>query len=310
MSTTPIKRVLIAGASGNLGPAIVDELLAAKIFEVAVLARLDSKATFPSKVEVFRTDYSLNSLNEALAQAKPDAVVSALDAVDSKIADLQTNLIEAAKTNGVKRFIPSEFGADSTNPEVVRLVPIYEIKRKATAHLKRLESDVFSWTAIVTGPFFDWGIKADFIAIDKKEKKLFRWDDGNAPFSVVTLATIGKSVASLLSDSAKLSATANKYIFLASYTITLNEYFEAIQKATPGVKWVIENIDSDAVLEKSMPAYREGNVYAAFDLLKAVVFGKRALNQLESKSDHKLLGLQPAGDLLSDVKAALGPSSS
>lgn len=97
-----------------------------------------------SNVNVFRTDYSLNSLNEALALAKPDAVVSALDAVDSKVADLQTNLIDAAKTNGVKRFLPSEFGADSTNAEVVRLVPIYEIKRRATAHLKRLESDDFS----------------------------------------------------------------------------------------------------------------------------------------------------------------------
>lgn len=67
----------------------------------------------------------------------------------------QIPLIDAAVKAGVRRFLPAEFGVNKENPKVASL-PLFADKRKVMAYLKRKESDQFSWTAIATGPFFDW----------------------------------------------------------------------------------------------------------------------------------------------------------
>ncbi|KAF9533154.1 hypothetical protein CPB83DRAFT_880295 [Crepidotus variabilis] len=299
-----IKSVLLAGASGNLGPAILNELIATKKFDISVLSRPDSQSNFPSSVNVHKTDYSLASLNAILSISKFDAVVSALSVVRPGIDALQINLIDAAKANGVKRFIPSEFGSDTVKPEVATLVPIFGSKLEAVAHLRSLESDDFTWTSIITGAFFDWGIRTNFIAIDNKANKLFKWDDGSVPFSVTNLATIGKAVASLLGDSSKLSATANKYVYIASHTITLNQYIEAVKKATPGQEWTIEEVDSEATLKKASEEFMAGNIFASYDLIKYITFGKKGLCAHNTKLSNELLGLKKE-DLALDVRTAL-----
>ncbi|KAF9533157.1 hypothetical protein CPB83DRAFT_942539 [Crepidotus variabilis] len=303
-----IKSVLLAGAGGNLGPAILNELIAAKKFEISVLSRPESKSTFPPSVTVHKTDYSPASLNAILSTSKFDAVVSTLSVVSPGVGASQINLIDAAKANGVKRFIPSEFGSDTINSQVATVVPIFGPKLNAVAHLRSLESDEFTWTAIITGAFLDWGIRVNFLAVDNKAKKLFKWDDGSVPFSLTNLLTVGKAVASLLGDSSKLSATSNKYIYIASHTITLNQYIEAVKKATPGQEWTIEEVDSEATLKKASEEFKAGNHFAAYDLLKVITFGKRQLGAYDNRLSNELLGLEKE-DLVSDIKAALTPAT-
>ena len=109
MST--IKTVAIAGASGHLGPAVLNTLLAAGIFEVTVFTRVSSNATFPSGAKVIPVDYaSMESLTDALRGQ--DAVVSTLASVS---LSAQFLMIDAAIAAGVKRFIPSEFGSNTYN---------------------------------------------------------------------------------------------------------------------------------------------------------------------------------------------------
>ena len=71
------------------------------------------------------------------------------------LGDTQLTLIEAAFAAGVKRFIPSEYGSNTANPEVVGLVPIFGGKQKIVDSLKSKESKGLSWTVLITGPFFD-----------------------------------------------------------------------------------------------------------------------------------------------------------
>lgn len=94
-------------ASGNFGGLLVPELVKTDLNITAVI-RESSKATFPSSVQVTKSDFSLKSLTEAF-EGK-DAVVSMLP-IDAA-AD-QAVLIEAAIAAGVKRFLPSEYGSDS-----------------------------------------------------------------------------------------------------------------------------------------------------------------------------------------------------
>ncbi|KAE8312184.1 hypothetical protein BDV41DRAFT_578016 [Aspergillus transmontanensis] len=62
-----IHKVALAGATGNLGPAILEQLVAAN-FEVTVLTRINGIThKFPASVHVASVDYdSLNSLVAAL----------------------------------------------------------------------------------------------------------------------------------------------------------------------------------------------------------------------------------------------------
>lgn len=60
-----IKNVIVAGASGDVGPSIISALIS-KGLSVSVLTRESSTATFGDDVKVYRTDYSATSLLEAL----------------------------------------------------------------------------------------------------------------------------------------------------------------------------------------------------------------------------------------------------
>jgi len=52
-------------------------------------------------------------------------------------------LIDAAKAAGVKRFVPSEFGSDTTNPKVLEILGLLAEKKQAVDYLKTKEGDGF-----------------------------------------------------------------------------------------------------------------------------------------------------------------------
>lgn len=95
------------------------------------MTRAGSRTKLPSSVKSIDVDFSsLDSLKAALKGQ--DAVVSTLGAF---AAAQQTSLIDAAIAAGVKRFIPSEFGSDTTHPKVSAL-PVYRDKVAAQQYLK------------------------------------------------------------------------------------------------------------------------------------------------------------------------------
>ena len=149
-----IKNVIIIGAGGNLGPSILKALDSDKHFNVSVLARHSSKSTFPSHIHVHKIaeDYPEAELLEAFKGQ--DAVVSAI--TTSSTAQ-QHAIIDAAVKAGVKRFLPSEFGSNTKNPKGRSVIPmLFDGKTSAVDYLKSKEKDGLTWSAIVTGPFFDW----------------------------------------------------------------------------------------------------------------------------------------------------------
>lgn len=77
--------------------------------DITILSRLDSSAVFPNGAKVIKSDYTVDSLTKALKGQ--DAVVSMLPII---ALSEQQNVAEAAIRAGVKRFIPSEYGSDSS----------------------------------------------------------------------------------------------------------------------------------------------------------------------------------------------------
>ncbi|QKD57291.2 uncharacterized protein FOBCDRAFT_204257 [Fusarium oxysporum Fo47] len=138
-------------ASGNLGKPTIPNFLNSQL-NVTTLVRTASQATFPDGINVAKADFNIDSLGKVF-EGK-DAVTSFIPITS---LDEQAVVIEAAISAGVKRFIPSEYGSDSTNPAVVAAVPFFEAKKKYLDFL-RTKENILSWTALITGPLFDWGL--------------------------------------------------------------------------------------------------------------------------------------------------------
>ena len=146
----PIRNVVIAGAAGNLGATVLDEFRKTPDFTVSVLTRADSSTTFPDGVKVFKTDYSEGQLVDILKGQ--DAVLSL---ISFSSAATQKVLIDASIKAGVTRFFPSEFGHPPEHRNIDFLPPPFPIKDEILDYLKQKESSGLSWTAVITGGFFD-----------------------------------------------------------------------------------------------------------------------------------------------------------
>lgn len=136
MSTNTYKNILLLGGTGDTGKYILPALLADSNFNVSVLSRFNSNATFPSNVKVIKVDYSDKSaLTKALIGQ--DVVISTVGG-EGLFDDFGTSLVQAAIDAGVKWFIPSEFGTDYDDP-IAATVPALASKL-AVAKLLRKKS--------------------------------------------------------------------------------------------------------------------------------------------------------------------------
>ncbi len=108
-------RVFIANSQkkGLLGSAVVDQLAAAG-FAVTVLTRnRSSLKDLPSGIEAVEVDYnSVESLANALRGQDVIVTTTSAEALSN-----QKPIIDAAIAAGVKRFIPSDFGSFTHDPE-------------------------------------------------------------------------------------------------------------------------------------------------------------------------------------------------
>lgn len=142
-------------SGGQVGKNVLRHLLASPEFIVTILTREDSTSTFPQDVKVIITDFSAESLAAALKNQ--DAVIST---VTHMAFDKQALVLKAAVTAGIRRFLPSDYGADTSCEALLQAAPFTRSKRNVTEELKRLQGQgpegKFSWTSIVTGPFLEW----------------------------------------------------------------------------------------------------------------------------------------------------------
>ena len=132
-------------------PAVVEGLAqSAHGYNVTVLSRAASSYTPPAGVSQIKTDYTHDSLVSALKGQ--DVVVST---ISMEVTTDQTKIVDAAIEAGVKRFIPSEFGSDTTNKVTQESFPPFMTKVEVLKYLQS-KQDQIEWTAIFNGFFFDW----------------------------------------------------------------------------------------------------------------------------------------------------------
>ncbi|MCJ1303939.1 hypothetical protein MMC08_006750 [Hypocenomyce scalaris] len=291
-----IENVIVVGAGGNLGPYIVAALHSAKSFNISVLSRPSSTSSFPSYVNVFRSDYTESSLLQAFEGQ--DAVVSVVGG--PAIAD-QRKLIDAAEKAGVKRFLPSEYGCNTNNEGTLRVVPLLRGKANTTAYLKEKAraNPQFTWTSLITGPFFDRGLQTGFLGFNIADSTATIYDSGEQAGSVTNMSTIGMAIARILS---KPEETANQYLYIASHTTSQNAILAAFEKVT-GKKWTVHESTTGAAMQEGAEKISRGDLSGFGKLILAATYGKGCGNKFDTDQTlaNGLLGL-PEESLEGDIR--------
>ncbi|KAM0519026.1 hypothetical protein ACHAPE_004018 [Trichoderma viride] len=261
------KHIALLG-KGMLGSAVLPQLLE-KGFEVTLFTRSKSSVKdLPSGVHVAEVDYSsLSSLAEAMKGK--DVVICT---ITSTAISEQKVIIDAAVQAGVKRFIPADFGALSTDPSAKDLpihIPTTQIRQYLA---EKAEDGQIEYTVFSNGLFLELIFSFPFV-FDYVNKKVELINNGENPFSVTTVASIGKAVANALKNP---EGTKNRTIFIHDLTVTQAQLVRLVKKhSSPGQAWTETNLDSSVELQKSLESFaRDGfNMENAPRLLRSALLG-------------------------------------
>uniref|UniRef100_K3WCH4 NmrA-like domain-containing protein n=1 Tax=Globisporangium ultimum (strain ATCC 200006 / CBS 805.95 / DAOM BR144) TaxID=431595 RepID=K3WCH4_GLOUD len=199
-------RVAVAG-SGAFAKYFAEELPKAG-HEVVILTR-SHKAFFDGKPGVLEqriTDYSsVPQLVELLSDC--DALVGTIYDLSKSFADIHLALIEACKQSPkCKRFIPSEYGANSEDyPEQPGSTYQYNLAVKDALKAQ----DELEWTVISVGWVMDYVVPSSnryhsdigpLFALDLPTKTMTIPGSGNEVFSITCARDVTKAVAELLNS--------------------------------------------------------------------------------------------------------------
>ena len=169
------QKIVVAGATGNLGGRIVKALndrgatVSAVVRESSdpeKLRQLEKKG-----VEILKVDFEdFNALTELLKGAS--CVVSVLQGLHDVIVDAQKHLLDATVAAGVPRFIPSDYSTDFTK------LPAgenrnFDLRRAFHQHLDRA---AIRATSIFNGAFAEI-LSYNTPMLDLKKKSVGYWSN-------------------------------------------------------------------------------------------------------------------------------------
>ena len=279
-----IQNVIVLGAGGSIGPAILRAL--EPHFVVSIVSRKSSTSVFPTNFKTYIVGDNYPSEELLQAFKGQDAVVSC---ISPWATDMQRHIIDVAVKARVKRFIPGEFGGDTTNAKAIAIIPPLQIRADIVEHLRAQESHGLTWTAIISGQIFDCGLANGFLGFDLVNHKAMIFDNGDQHFSVSTLPLIGAAVAKTL---LMANRTRNKYIYASSFTTTQNEILRTL-KSVQGVPWEIETVQSEVKIREAQETLNGGgDAVAAFRLLiLASSYGQGYGNDFRGKDSNRELDL-------------------
>jgi nucleoside-diphosphate-sugar epimerase len=227
-----------------------------------------------------------------------DAVVSA---VGTEGLPGQNTVIDAAVAAGVKRFLPSEFGSDLSNPKP-KALPVFGYKVAVAAHIEEVASKnpKFSYTYVRNGPFLDWGLEHNFL-LDLASGKPRIFDGGNQIFSTTTLESVGRAVVGVLS---KPDETKNRAVYVQDLTTSQNRLLALAKEIAPEKSFEPVPINLDDVLRSSNEKLSKGEVTmeVMVGYLHVAIFKEGYGGKIE-KDDNELLGLGLKTE--EDIKAIL-----
>lgn len=270
MSVSAIKNVVVVGASGNVGKSTL-KALSEEGFQVTGLSRHFPETGVPAGVKFINSDYSAASLLNAFKGQ--DAVISTVSSTNPGALDLQKSLIDNAIAAGVKIFVPSEYGVDTSDRSSPNFIPFLEGKIAILDFLRERQDNI-SWFALVTGSLFDWGLKIPgFGGWDLGARTATIYDGGDVPYEATTLDQVGRAITKSLKCSGH---TRNQFVYVNSFTVTQNEVLKALEKVT-GDKFVVSQGIVEDLWQGGATHLKEGQPLGVLAMIAGTIYGKGRL---------------------------------
>ncbi|KAK5111007.1 hypothetical protein LTR62_005382 [Meristemomyces frigidus] len=315
-STNRISRLVLVGASGNVGAPTLKHLLATSSqtnLHITVLTRPESHATFPSHPSLTVKTGTYDDptfLQEVFAGQ--EAVMFALSFF--AIAH-EKSMIEAAARAGVRWIIPNEYAGDGLNAEMVDAVPVFHPKRDTRKYIEDLGRTYpgLRWIGVATNPFLEFCLQRKLFGIDQDAKTATLYPDAGR-FNTTSLERIGLTIARLLAlpitDEAdprsSLTHYANGFLYTSSFCVSQTELLRAIQRlmgSAPEEWEVDEGKTVKGWIEGCREAMKNGDAKGAWGLTFAYYMGEGLGGNYEKKAreDRRVLGLEGEEENLDEV---------
>jgi hypothetical protein len=258
---------------------------------------VNKKDGLPAGVKFEVVNYnSIDSLEAAFRGQ--DAIVST---VGMEAIPVQKSVIDAAIKAGVKRFIPSDFGALTTDPNAGHF-PYHRgmIDIQNYLHAKA-DAGSIGYTILSVGASTEFLWSDLFIDWQHKHEEI--WDGGQALVSTTSLAATGRAVASVLRN---LEATKNRNVFVHEYAVSQEQYLDMAKKyAKPVTKWSVVKIeDVETELERRTGVLREqGDMTNISSFIKGTLLSRK-YNSHYKHTDNLLVELKELSEAEFDAKAS------
>lgn len=281
--TETSKLVLLAGATGGLGTLITEQLLKKPDVRLRVVVRPKSAAKLAHLrtrgVDVVEID--LEDRDAPLDQIVSGAfsVVSAVQGGPDVIVDAQLRLLEAARRQGVRRLIPSNFSFNIFG--LGEGENINSDDRRAFARAAAGARGAVEVVQIQIGAFADRRVLFGFLgAFDLDRGRAFLWGDGAKPMDFTTYQDTARFTAEAAVD----EATMPEVFEIAGETMNFHDLVRAYETASGRALRIVTQgtlADLDDAIRDRRQAEPE-NIFAWLPLMyyRAMLNGKGKLHHI------------------------------
>jgi len=199
--------VLIVGSSGGIGKHITNGFLKAKpSWKVSLLVNSDTLKE-PTKKQIY-DEFTLKGAQLITGEVeKPETyqdkikgIEVVVSAISGRVVKAQIPLIHAAKHAGVKLFIPSEFGFDSSSVRITRtFAPKAEIQ-------KEIKKVGLNYIFVTTGLFYEYFLWPIF-KTDIQNKQVALYGERSTKISACSLPEFSSLLPDVVNDPSSINKT-------------------------------------------------------------------------------------------------------
>jgi uncharacterized protein YbjT (DUF2867 family) len=224
--------VLVVGSTGMLGFKIVAALLDKGTIDVRAMVRSinDNNEANRQKIDAMKAKGVAIVEGDLMQPETLQPICAGVDVVVSAVGNNevtvpgQKHLIDVAKQQGVKRFIPSDYSVDyrkldyGDNDNLDKRKEVFEY----------LQQSGLEYTLILNGAFMD-NVGTPYMPQFDLEHQTFQyWGDGETPLDFTTTDDTAKYVAEAVSD----PDLANTALEVAGDVLTAKQLKAAYEEAT------------------------------------------------------------------------------
>lgn len=262
-----------------MGRALVPPLLEAG-FEVTCVTRTTNKSALPAGAIVKTADYT----DIAALTAAFEGLDAVVEAFNPAAASHQASILQAVVAAGVRHIVTPDFGGNTFHPNAAEGL-IFDSKLDALRKIERVVAESagkLSWTAIITGPWFDWTIERGIFWINKDKRTITRHGSGDQKYSMSRLGINSEALVAVLSDPEKYR---NRPAYFASHTVSTNQLIAVVEELGQE-GWAVVDASIEGLAEKARAMWHEDTENGVEDRLHSKAYEAMATAVLLDENNY------------------------